>query len=426
MSHIAYGSPRKQDTASAHGEPLGEEEIRLTKKNYDWPEEAKFLVPAEVRRHFDEGVGKRGRTLGEDWRSRFERYSKEHPKPASHLLMMRDRRLPEGWDKDLPSFATDSKGLASRSSSGLVLNAIAGNVPWLIGGSADLAPSTKTRLTLPDAGDFSAGRYSGRNFHFGVREHAMGAILNGLSVSGIRPYGSTFLVFSDYCRPAIRLSALMEVPVIYVFTHDSIGVGEDGPTHQPVEHLAALRAVPGLIVIRPADSNEVVEAWRIIMELRSEPVALVLSRQDLPTLDRSELGPANGAARGAYILADAYGGDPDVLLLSSGSEIALCLEAFAGLKREGIEARVISMPSWELFERQDREYRDHVIPPRVTSRVSVEMASTFGWDRYVGRAGSTIGMTTFGASAPAKDLKREFGFTPERIVAEAKRILGKK
>ena len=419
-SHIAYGAPSKQDTSAAHGEPLGEEEIRLTKRNYGWPEDAKFLVPEGVREHFQQGVGKRGRELRQAWMALFADYQRRYPELADQLYRMQHRRLPEGWDQALPSFATDAKGLASRDASGKVLNALAKNVPWLVGGSADLAPSTKTRLTLEGAGDLTAENYGGRNLHFGVREHAMAAVLNGLSLSKVRPFGSGFLIFSDYARPAIRLSALMEIPVVHVFTHDSIGVGEDGPTHQPVEQLASLRAIPGLVTLRPADANETVEAWRMIAKLRHEPVALVLSRQSLPTLDRSKYAPASGLERGAYILADAEDGKPDVILIGTGSEVHLCEDAFAKLQVEGIQARVVSMPSWELFERQSQEYKDTVLPPSIIARVSVEQASTMGWARYVGPTGHSIGMRTFGASAPLKELQRKFGFTPEAIISAAR------
>jgi transketolase len=418
-SHIAYGAPHKQDTSAAHGEPLGEEEIRLTKRNYGWPEEAKFLVPPEVRRQFREGIARRGRAVREAWMAQFDAYRRAYPALADHLYRMQHRQLPDGWDRDLPAFPPDPKGLAGRDASGQVLNAVARNVPWLLGGAADLAPSTKTRLTFEGAGDFSAESHAGRNLHFGVREHAMGSILNGLSLAKIRPFGSGFLIFSDYARAAIRLSAIMEIPVIHIFTHDSIGVGEDGPTHQPVEHLASLRAIPGLITLRPADANEIVEAWRVIMQLRHEPVALVLSRQPVPTLDRSRYAPASGLARGGYVLADAAGGRPEVVLLASGSEVALCVEAYERLTAGGVRARVVSLPSWELFEQQDRAYREAVLPPEVTARVSVEQASTFGWARYVGPAGTAIGMRTFGASAPLKELQRKFGFTVERVVAAA-------
>jgi len=424
-SHIAYGSPHKQDTHAAHGEPLGEEEIRLTKRNYGWPEDAQFLIPQEVPEHLQKVMGERGRSLREAWMRKFEAYKTEYPTQADHLYKMQHRQLPDGWDKDLPAFLPDPKGLAARDTSGKVLNAIAKNVPWLIGGSADLAPSTKTRLTFEDAGDFTATSYGGRNLHFGVREHAMASILNGMSLAKVRPYGSGFLIFSDYSRPAIRLSAIMEIPVIYIFTHDSIGVGEDGPTHQPIEHLASLRAIPGLITLRPADANEVVEAWRFIMEAHHEPIALILSRQALPTLDRSKYAPATCLGKGAYVLADAAGGHPEVLLLASGSEVPLCVNAYEQLKADGIRARVVSMPSWELFEQQSQAYRDSVIPPQITARVSVEQAATTGWDRYVGLTGQSIGMKTFGASAPLKELQRKFGFTPEHLVAAVKDQLAK-
>lgn len=422
-SHIAYGAPNKQDTHGAHGEPLGEEEIRLTKRNYGWPEETKFLVPDEVCQHFTAGMGARGKALRDAWFEKFEAYKAAHPDLADQLYRMQHRQLPEGWDKSLPVFPADAKGIASRNSSGEVLNTIAEHVPWLIGGAADLAPSTKTRLTFAGAGDFTADTPYGRNFHFGIREHAMGAVLNGLSLSKIRPFGSGFLIFSDYGRPAIRLSALMELPVIHIFTHDSIGVGEDGPTHQPVEHLASLRAIPGLIDLRPADANEVVEAWRVIMQLRHEPAALILSRQNLPTIDRRRYAAADGVAKGAYVLADAGNSRPDVILIGTGSEVQLCLAAYEQLKAEGIHARVVSMPSWTLFEQQDQAYKESVLPPDVTARVSVEQASTLGWARYVGLHGCSIGMETFGASAPLKALQEKFGFTPDRVVAAAKEQL---
>ncbi|MBS0167984.1 MAG: transketolase [Nitrospira sp.] len=419
-SHIAYGSPNKQDTHAAHGEPLGEEEIRLTKRNYGWPEQEKFLVPDGVREHFQQGMGKRSHEARTAWMTQFEEYKKQFPQLAKDLSNMQQRRLPDGWDRGLPVFPADAKGVAGRDASAKVLNALAKNIPWLLGGSADLAPSTKTRLTFEGAGDFTAKDRSGRNLHFGVREHAMGSVLNGLSLSKVRPYGSGFLIFSDYSRGAIRLSALMEVPVIHIFTHDSIGVGEDGPTHQPIEQLASLRAIPNLIVLRPADANEVSEAWRVIMQLKHEPVALILTRQALPTIDRSTCAAASGVAKGAYILADVPGVKPDVLLLASGSEVSLCLEAAEQLKVEGINARVVSMPSWELFEHQPQAYRDSVIPPNVTARVCVEQASTFGWARYAGLTGEIIGMKTFGASAPLKELQKKFGFTRDNIVAAAK------
>jgi transketolase len=422
-SHIGWGAPTKQDTSAAHGEPLGEDEIRLTKRNYGWPEDAKFLVPDGVYECFKSGIGKRGKGLRDAWFAQVGRYRSENPELADELYKIQHRQLPSGWDKDLKEFPADPKGVASRVSSGKVLNDIAKNVPWLIGGAADLAPSTKTRLTFAGAGDFEADDYAGRNFHFGIREHAMGAILNGIALVKLRAYGSGFLIFSDYGRMPIRLAALMEIPVIYVFTHDSIGVGEDGPTHQPIEQLASLRAIPGLIVLRPADANEVVEAWKVIMKLHHEPAALILTRQDLPTLDRSKYAAASGLARGAYILAEAEGGKPDVLLLATGSEVSLCVQAYETLKAEGIKARVVSMPSWELFDDQDQAYRDSVLPPNVTARVSVEQAAIFGWARYVGLSGRCIGMRSYGASAPMKQLQKEFGFSAEKIAEAAREQL---
>jgi len=419
-SHIGYGAPKKQDTNAAHGEPLGEEEIRAAKRNYGWPEDAKFLVPDGVYDTFQQGIGRRGAESRAAWMKLFDAYKAKHPELADHLYRMQHRQLPEGWDKNLPSFPADAKGLATRDSSGKVLNAIAQNVPWLIGGAADLAPSTKTLLTFEGAGQQSAASPAGRNLHFGIREHAMGAIINGLSLSKIRPYGATFLIFCDYLRPALRLSAIMEIPTIYIFTHDSIGVGEDGPTHQPVEQLASMRAIPGLITLRPADANEVVEAWRVIMQLRHEPAALALTRQALPTFDRTKYAAASGVAKGAYILADAEDGKPDVILIATGSEVSLCVQAYEQLKTEGVKARVVSMPSWELFDRQDLAYRASVLPPSVTARVSVEQAATFGWSRYVGHNGATIGMHTFGAAAPLKEQQKKFGFTPDKVVAVAK------
>ncbi|MGH9776522.1 MAG: transketolase [Candidatus Acidiferrales bacterium] len=419
-SHIAYGAPNKQDTSAAHGEPLGEEEIRLTKKNYGWPEDAKFLVPDGVYDNFKNGMGTRGRGMREAWMKKFEEYKAKYPELADQLYKMQHRELPTGWDKNLPEFPVDAKGLAGREASAKVLNVLAQNVPWLIGGAADLAPSTKTRLTFAEAGDFEAGRYGGRNFHFGIREHAMGAALNGLALSKVRPYGSGFLIFSDYGRAPIRLAAIMEIPVIYIFTHDSIGVGEDGPTHQPIEQVASLRAIPGLIVLRPGDANEVTEAWKLIMQLHHEPTVLVLSRQNMPTLDRKKYAPASGVAKGAYILADAPGGKPQVMLLATGTEVGLAIEAYEKLKAEGVAARVVSMPSWEIFEKQPEDYRRSVLPPDVTARVSIEQASTFGWSRYVGMTGHSVGMTTFGASAPLKELVKKFGFTLENVVNAAK------
>jgi transketolase len=418
-SHIGYGAPHKQDTSAAHGEPLGEEEARLAKRSYGWPEDAKFLVPDRVREHFRAGIGERGRQLREAWLRKFESYRTTYPGLAHEIEQMQNRTPPRGWDANLPIFPADEKGLAGRDASAKVLNAISEHHPWLIGGSADLAPSTKTRLTF-DAGDLSARNPGGRNLHFGIREHAMGAILNGLALSKIRAYGSGFLIFSDYMKPPMRLSALMELAVIYIFTHDSIGVGEDGPTHQPVEQLAALRAIPGLITLRPADANEVVEAWRVIMTLRHQPACLVLSRQPLPTLDRTRYASASGVAQGAYVLADAPGGRPEILLIGTGSEVLLCIKAYEELKGEGIAARVVSMPSWELFEQQEQSYQDSVLLPEVTARVAVEQGSAIGWDRYVGSNGAIIGMHSFGSSAPLKDLLTKFGFTPEKVIIAAK------
>ncbi len=425
-SHIAWGSPNKQDTHAAHGEPLGEDEIKLTKRNYGWPEDAKFLVPDGVREHFAAGMAARGKDLRGKWMTLYDQYRGKHGDLADQLIKMQRRELPAGWDKNLTPYPADAKGAAGRDVSGKILNTLAQNVPWLLGGSADLAPSTKTRLTFEGAGDFTAHDRGGRNFHFGIREHAMGAILNGLALSKIRAYGSGFMIFSDYMRAPIRLSAIMEIPTIYIFTHDSIGVGEDGPTHQPIEHLASLRAIPGLITLRPGDANEVLEAWRLIMQLRHEPVALILSRQAMPTLDRTKFAPAAGLAKGAYVLAEAPGGKPDVILLATGSEVGLCVSAWEALTKDGVQARVVSMPSWELFEHQSQEYRDGVLPPAVAARVAVEQASTFGWHRYIGLSGTAIGMRTFGASAPLKELQKKFGFTVEAVVEAARQQLARK
>jgi transketolase len=422
-SHIAYGAPNKQDTKEAHGEPLGEDEVRAAKRRYGWPEDAKFLVPDGVRENFANGMGKRGAELRKAWEAAFGDYKNDHPDLADHLDRMQRRELPDGWDKNLPTFPADAKGLASRDSSAKVLNVLAQNVPWLIGGAADLAPSTKTRLTFDGAGDFEPGRYSGRNFHFGIREHAMCSILNGMSLSKIRAYGSGFLIFSDYSRPPMRLAALMEIPVIYIFTHDSIGLGEDGPTHQPVEQLAAMRALPGFMVLRPADANEVTEAWKVIMQLRHEPAALVLTRQAIPTFDRSKYASAAGVAKGAYVLADPPDGQPELILMATGSEVSLCISVYEQLTAKGRRVRVVSMPSWELFEKQTTEYRDSVLPPAITARISVEQASTLGWAHYVGPAGKIIGMRTFGASAPLKELEKKFGFTPDAVIAAARELL---
>jgi len=424
-SHIGYGSPNRHDTKEAHGEALGEEEVKLTKRAYGWPEDAQFLVPDGVRENFRDVVGKRGRQLSSQWKALFSKYSAQYPDLANQLSRMRKFENAEGWDKELPTFPADGKGLATRESSSKVLNAIAKNHPWLMGGSADLYPSTKTRLTFEGAGDFESNNYRGRNFHFGIREHSMGAIVNGMVLSKLRAYGSTFLIFSDYMKMPIRISAIMEVPSLWIFTHDSIGVGEDGPTHQPIEQLLTLRAVPGLITLRPADANEVVEAWKIIMSLTTEPAALALTRQALPTLDRSKYASASGVARGAYILADAEGGKPQVILMATGSEVYLCVEAYEKLKTEGIRARVVSMPSWEIFEHQGAAYREEVFPSEVTARVAVEQASVLGWARYTGTKGRIIGMTTFGASAPLKDLQKKFGFNSDAIVKAAHEQLGR-
>jgi transketolase len=419
-SHIAYGAPNKQDTSGAHGEPLGEEEVRLAKRHYGWPEDAKFHVPGEVYAHFGQGVGNRGKELRDAWFTRVKEYRAKFPELADQFYRLHHRQLPEGWDRDLPTFSADAKGMATRDASGKVLNAIASNVPWMMGGSADLGPSCKTRLTFDGAGELSVENPGGRNVHFGIREHAMGAVLNGMALVKVRAFGSTFLIFSDYAKPAIRLSALMELPVIYVFTHDSIGVGEDGPTHQPVEQVAALRGIPGLIVLRPADATETLEAWRVVMQQHHIPAALILTRQAVPTIDRSKYAPASGVSRGAYILADPPGQGPEVLLLATGSEVALCLEAHEKLWADGVRSRVVSMPSWELFDEQPQQYRDTVLPPGVRARVSVEQASTFGWVKYVGDTGHSIGMRSFGASAPLKQLQRKFGFTVENVVEAAR------
>jgi transketolase len=424
-SHIGYGSPHKQDSSDAHGEPLGEEEVKLAKKFYGWPEDAKFLVPDGVYDQFKNGVGKRGAEFHKSWQAKFADYQKQLPELADQLNRIQNWELPDGWDKDLPTFPADPKGMATRESSGKTLNALAKNIPWLIGGSADLAHSNKTNLTFPGAGDFYAGEYNGRNLHFGVREHAMGAAVNGMSVSRLRAYSATFFNFSDYMRPSMRLGALMETPAMYIFTHDSIGLGEDGPTHQPIEQLASLRAMPNMLVLRPGDANEVVECYKIMIQLRHQPATLVLTRQAMPTFDRTKCGPASGVAKGAYVLIDAAGGKPDAILMGTGSEVSLCYSAYEKLTAEGIKVRVVSMPSWELFDRQDAAYKESVLPASVTARVSVEMASTFGWERYVGPKGKSIGMHTFGASAPIKDVLKKFGFETPNVVAAVKEVLGK-
>jgi len=424
-SHIGYGSPHRQNTAAAHGEPLGEAEVKLTKRAYGWPEDAKFLVPAGVREHFADGIGARGARAHRDWTELFAAYAAKYPTLAAEVGQMQRRELPSHWDAGLPVFAADAKGIAGRDASAKVLNALAQNVPWLLGGSADLAPSTKTALTFDGAGDLQAATPGGRNMHFGIREHAMAAILNGLSLTKLRPFGATFFIFSDYARPAIRLSALMELPTIFVFTHDAMGDGEDGPTHQPVEQLASLRAVPGLTLFRPGDANEVVEAYRYVMQLKHRPAVLVLSRQPLPTLDRTKYAAATGVAQGAYVFADARSGTPEIILIASGSELSLAAQAYDELVASGVKARVVSMPSWDVFERESQAYRDSVLPPGVKLRVAIEQASTFGWERYVGEQGRVIGMRTFGASAPLKALLQTFGFTAERVVAIANELLGR-
>jgi transketolase len=419
-SIIGYGAPTKAGTREAHGEPLGESEIKGAKRGYGWPEDAQFLVPDGVHQRFAERMGARGAERRLEWMALLEGYRKHYPDLAAEIDMINRQDLPNGWDKDIPTFPADAKGIASRDSSQKVLNSIAKNVPWLVGGAADLAPSTKSNLTFEGAGSFGANKYGGRNFHFGIREHAMGSIVNGMALSGLRAYGSGFLIFSDYMKAPIRLSAIMELPVIYIFTHDSIGVGEDGPTHQPIEQIATLRATPGMITFRPADANEVAETWRVVMQLVDRPASLFLSRQALPTIDRSKYASANGVAKGAYIVADCAG-SPAVILMATGSELSLCMEAFEALTTEGIKARVVSMPSWELFEQQNQSYRDEVLPPSVKGRLAVEQAGTLGWDRYIGMGGGMIGMHSFGASAPLAVLQQQFGFTPEAVLAEARK-----
>jgi transketolase len=424
-SHIGYGSPHKQDSYEAHGEPLGEAEVKLVKKNYGWPEDAKFLVPDGVYDQFRNGVGKRGAQAHAAWQIKFAEYTKQFPQLAGQISRMLSGQLPDGWDKDLPSFPADAKGMATRESSGKTLNTLAKNIPWLVGGSADLAKSNKTNLTFDGAGEFYPNEYRGRNVHFGVREHAMGAMVNGMVLSKLRAYSATFFNFSDYMRPSMRLGALMEIPAIYIFTHDSIGLGEDGPTHQPVEQLASLRAMPNMLVLRPGDANEVVEAYKVILQHKHGPSVLVLTRQAVPTLDRTKYAAASGVTRGAYVLGDAAGGKPEVILMASGSELSLCVDAYEKLKAAGVRARVVSMPSWELFEQQHVSYWTSVLPPDVTARVSVEMASTFGWERYTGARGKMIGMRSFGASAPLKDLLKKFGFSADIVVAAAREVMGK-
>jgi transketolase len=422
-SHIGYGAPNKQDTADAHGSPLGADEVRRTKAVYGWPEDTQFLVPQEVREQFSRGIGRRGARLYEAWHAEWTDFAREQPALAEQIQQMQARELPQGWDHDLPVFPADPKGTASRNSAGKALNAVAQHVPWLVGGSADLAPSTKTLLIFAGAGHFQPDDHGGRNFHFGVREHAMGAIVNGMTLSSLRAYAATFFVFSDYLRPTMRLAALMDLPSIFVFTHDSIGVGEDGPTHQPIEHLAAVRAIPGLVVIRPADANEASYAWRTIMQFRDRPAALVLTRQDLPTLDRTVFAAASGLARGAYVLADPPDAKPQVILIGTGSEVSICVEAQRRLRERSIAARVVSMPSWELFEEQDEEYRETVLPRRLAARVAVEAGVRQGWERYLGERGRFVGLDRYGASAPYERVYKELGISAERVVDEAAALL---
>jgi len=425
-SHIGYGSPHKIDTAAAHGEPLGEDEVRLAKRAYGWPEDAKFLVPDGVLEQFDAGIGARGAEARRRWEALFANYRKQFPELATEIEQMQRRELPVGWDRNLPSFPPDPKGIAGRDASGQVLNVLAQNIPWFLGGSADLGTSNKTTLKFAKAGDFEAESLGGRNFHFGIREHAMAAIVNGLSLSKLRAYGATFVIFSDYARPAIRLSAMMELPTIFVLTHDAMGDGEDGPTHQPVEQLVSLRAIPGLVVLRPADANEVVEAYRYVLQLRHQPAVIALSRQPLTTFDRSKYSSAAGVARGAYVMANAQGGSPEIILIGSGSEVSLIVKAHEALASRGIRSRVVSMPSWDIFEHQPQSYREEVLPANVKARIAVEQGSVLGWDRYVGADGLVIGMKTFGASAPLKELQHKFGFEPEHIVEAATQLLGRK
>jgi transketolase len=424
-SHIGYGSPHKQDSYEAHGEPLGEAEVKLAKQNYGWPEDAKFLVPDGVYQHFQDGVGARGNDERTKWNALYAEYSKKFPELAGRLAKMQRRALPDGWDKNLPNFPADPKGMATRESSGKVLNALAQNIPWLVGGSADLAKSNKTNLLFEGAGDFFTNEYKGRNIHFGVREHGMGAAINGLTLTGLRGFAATFFNFSDYMRASMRLAALMEIPVLFIFTHDSIGLGEDGPTHQPVEQLAAFRAMPNMLVFRPGDANEVTETYKVAIQHTHGPSTLVFSRQPMPTIDRTKYAAASGVAKGAYVLADADGGKPEVILMGTGTELQHCVAAYEKLKAEGIKARVVSMPCWAIFDQQDAAYKESVLPAAVTARVSIEMAATLGWDRYVGPKGKMIGMHSFGASAPLKDLLPKFGFGPDFVVSAAKQLLGR-
>jgi transketolase len=420
-SHIGWGAPNKHDTAAAHGEPLGEEEIRLTKKAYGWPEDAHFLVPSEVKQYLSKAV-ERGQKLEADWNSKFSAYKQKNPQLAEEFELMQKGELPKGWDKDIPTFPADPKGKATRETSNTVENAVAKNIPWFLGGSADLAPSTKT--LIKDADSFEAGHYGGRNFHFGIREHSMGAIVNGMCLSKLRAFGATFLMFSDYMRNTLRLAAIMEQPSLFIYTHDSIGLGEDGPTHQPIEHIMSIRAIPRIIDLRPGDANEVSEAWRVVMQQKHTPFALILTRQAIPTLDRTKYASAAGVAKGAYVLGDSQG-EPEVILMGTGSELQFAVAAHEQLTQEGIRSRVVSMPSWKLFEKQTPEYRDSVLPPKVRARVSIEAGTSLGWREYVGFDGAVIARSDFGASAPIKDLYKQFGFTAENVVKHAKALLKK-
>ncbi|MAT71462.1 MAG: transketolase [Planctomycetaceae bacterium] len=423
-SVIGYGAPNKAGSHSAHGEPLGADEIKATKAGYGWPEDAQFLVPDEAPQNFADTLGVRGREQREAWEALFAKYAQQHPQLAEQIKQMQAHELPAGWDADLPEFPADAKGVATRATGGKALNAVAKNIPWLIGGSADLAPSTKTLLAWGEAGDFGPDNYAGRNFHFGIREHAMAAAVNGMCLSGVRAYGATFFVFSDYCRPSLRLAAIMGVPAIHVFTHDSIGVGEDGPTHQPVEQLAAARSIPNMVVLRPGDANETSQAWRAALLQTKRPALLVLTRQNLPTLDRSKYASADGVLRGGYVLADAAGGKPEVILMGTGSELSLAVAAYEQLTAEGVAARVVSLPSMELFADQDAAYRESVLPPGVKARVAVEAGVRQGWDRYIGDRGEFVGMHGFGASAPQDKVFQEMGITVDAVVDAAKRSLG--
>jgi transketolase len=428
-SHIGYGAPHKQDTSAAHGEPLGPEEVRLTKEFFGFSPDESFVVPPGVREHFAAGIGARGAKLRQEWDDNFARYKKQYPDLADNIERMNARELPADWEKALPTFPASDKGISTRDASGKVLNAIAQKVPWVVGGAADLYPSTKTRLEFEFAGDFQSGGelgdYKGRNFHFGIREHAMIAIVNGMVLSGLRAYGSGFLIFTDYARGAIRLSSLMDIPALHIWTHDTISLGEDGPTHQPIEQLLSLRAIPGMMVIRPADANELVEAYRMALSSKERPYAIIGSRQALPVYDRTKFAPASGTAKGGYVLADAADGKPDVILIGCGSEVGLCVKAYEQLTAEGVKARVVSMPSWPLYDAQDQAYRDSVLPPSVGARVCVEEASPIGWDRYAGRDGVVLGMRTFGESAPMKVVMEHFGFTVDHVVATAKEVMKK-